>query len=247
VGIVLVLALLGLWELMSTSGNVSSISLPSVHEVFAAWWRLLEDGSLFDAIVSTLKRMFAGFGLAAAVGIPLGLLMGLSKWAFGLFEPLTELLRPIPSPAYIPIGILVLGLGDSMKIAVVFIASLFPILLNSYQGVIGIDRVVLDTGRTFGLSRFTILRKIALPAALPSILTGLRISLGISFIVVVVAEMLVGGGGIGFLIVDGQRTFHVEEMYAGIFTLAVLGYFFNWVFVRGERFLLRGWDRAFAG
>jgi ABC-type nitrate/sulfonate/bicarbonate transport system permease component len=126
-----------------------------------------------------------------------------------------------------------------MKIFIVCVACFFPILLNTVSGVRGVDPVLIDTGRTFGLSREKILRRIILPAALPSVLTGMRISLGIGLIVVVVAEMIAGNSGIGYFIVDRQRIFRIPDMFAGIFTLGILGYSINFAFLRLERHLLR--------
>lgn len=243
-GVLVVVGILVVWELVVATELIKTVSVPRVSEVFVAWGEIIADGSLVEVVLSTLKRMFAGFALATAMAIPLGLLMGSSRFAHALLEPITELMRPIPSPAYIPIAILLLGIGDPMKIAVVVTASLFPILLNTYQGVINLDRSLINTGRTLGASRPYITRRIALPAALPSILTGMRISLGVSFIVVVVAEMIAGGSGLGYFILNAQRSFLVAEMYAGIFTLAVLGYSFNRIFIAIEGSVLRSRDRS---
>jgi len=171
--------------------------------------------------------------------VPLGLLMGSIALLYRLMEPLTEFIRPIPAAAYIPVAILFLGIGNEMKIFVVFLACLFPILLNTYGGVRGVDPVLVDTGRTFGISRFRALCQIVFPAALPSILTGMRISLGIALIVVVVAEMIAGNSGIGYYILDMQRSFRVPEMFAGIFTLGLLGFIINFVFLKIEQHFLR--------
>jgi ABC-type nitrate/sulfonate/bicarbonate transport system permease component len=243
-GVALIAALLLAWELAVATGASRAISFPRVTAIADAWVGLVLDGELVVEMLDTLRRMLIGFSIAAIIGIPLGLLTGSSRLAHSLFEPLTELLRPIPSPAYIPIAILLLGIGDQMKVAVVAVAALFPILLNTYQGVRDIDPTLTDTGRTFGLKRLAILREVALPAALPSVLTGMRISLGIAFIVVVVAEMVIGNQGMGHLILGSQRAFRIPEMYAGIFTLAVIGYSFNWLFVTVERAMLRGRPRS---
>ena len=132
-----------------------------------------------------------------------------------------------------------LGIGNEMKIFVVFLACCFPILLNTYGGVRGVDPVLIDTGRTFGVSKLTAARQIILPAAMPSILTGMRISLGIALIVAVVAEMITGNSGIGYFILDMQRVFRVPEMFAGIFTLGLLGFLINFVFLKIESHFLR--------
>jgi ABC-type nitrate/sulfonate/bicarbonate transport system permease component len=173
------------------------------------------------------------------VAVPLGLLMGTISLCYRLLEPITEFIRPIPAAAYIPIAILFLGIGNEMKIFVVFLACLFPILLNTYGGVRGVDPVLVDTGRTFGVSRLKALWHIVFPAALPSILTGMRISLGISLIVAVVSEMIAGNSGIGYFILDMQRIFRVPDMFAGIFTLGLLGFLINFVFLKVEQHFLR--------
>jgi ABC-type nitrate/sulfonate/bicarbonate transport system permease component len=165
--------------------------------------------------------------------------MGTIPMVYRLLEPITEFIRPIPSSAYIPVAILFLGIGNEMKVFVIFLACMFPILLNTYGGVRGIDSVLIDTGRTFGLSRVKALWQIILPASLPSILTGMRISLGIALIVAVVAEMITGNSGIGYFILDMQRIFRVPEMFAGIFTLGLLGFLINFIFLRVEGHFLR--------
>jgi len=122
---------------------------------------------------------------------------------------------------------------------VIFAACIFPVLLNTYGGVRAIDPVLIDTGRTFGVSRLTALLQIVLPASLPSVLTGMRISLGLALIVAVVAEMISGNSGIGYFILNNQRIFRVPEMFAGIFTLGLLGFLLNLIFLRAESYLLR--------
>jgi ABC-type nitrate/sulfonate/bicarbonate transport system permease component len=187
----------------------------------------------------SLWRIFAGFAIACVVAVPLGLLMGTSGFIYRLLEPITEFIRPIPSSAYIPVAILILGIDNEMKIFVITLACLFPVLLNTYGGVRAIDPVLIDTGRTFGVSKLKSLWQIILPAALPSILTGMRISLGIALIVSVVSEMITGNSGIGYFILDMQRVFRVPEMFAGIFMLGLLGYIINFGFLRVESHFLR--------
>jgi ABC-type nitrate/sulfonate/bicarbonate transport system permease component len=231
--------LLVLWELASAAQLVDPISVPRVSAIFATWFDIVAHGVLAQQLLPSLGRIFAGFGLAALVAVPLGLLMGSVALAYRLLEPITEFVRPIPAAAYIPVAILFLGIGNEMKVFVVFLSCLFPILLNTYGGVRGIDPVLLDTGRTFGVPAMRALRQIVFPAALPSILTGMRISLGIAVIVCVVSEMIAGSSGVGYFILDMQRIFRVPEMFAGIFTLGVLGYLINFVFLRIERHFLR--------
>jgi ABC-type nitrate/sulfonate/bicarbonate transport system permease component len=238
-GLVLFAALLCVWEIASSYELVDSLSVPRVSRIVAAWYVSAVHGDLIHQLIPSLGRIFVGCGLAAVVAIPLGLLMGTSAFVYRLLEPLTEFIRPIPAAAYIPIAILFLGIGNEMKVFVVFLACLFPILLNTYGGVRGVDQVLVDTGRTFGVPHWKALWQITFPAALPSILTGLRISLGIALIVSVVSEMIAGNSGIGYFILDMQRVFRIPEMFAGIFTLGILGYLINFAFLRFERHFLR--------
>ncbi len=239
-GFLLILVLLAAWEGASAAHLIDSLTFPRVTVIFESWWRsLVTQGELTRQLMPSLGRIFMGFALAAIVGVPLGLLMGTISMVYRLLEPITEFIRPIPSSAYIPVAILFLGIGNEMKVFVVFLACMFPILLNTYGGVRGVDPVLIDTGRTFGLSRTRALWQIILPAALPSILTGMRISLGIALIVAVVAEMITGNSGIGYFILDMQRIFRVPEMFAGIFTLGLLGFLINFIFLRLEGYFLR--------
>ena len=239
-GFLLILVLLVLWEFASANKMIDPITFPRVSVIFASWMKSATvTGELTRQLLPSMGRIFTGFGLAVIVAVPLGLLMGTIPLVYRLLEPITEFIRPIPSSAYIPVAILFLGIGNEMKVFVIFLACMFPILLNTYGGVRAVDPVLIDTGRTFGLSRVKALWQIILPAALPNILTGMRISLGIALIVAVVAEMITGNSGIGYFILDMQRIFRVPEMFAGIFTLGLLGFLINFIFLRVEGHFLR--------
>jgi ABC-type nitrate/sulfonate/bicarbonate transport system permease component len=238
-GFALIAAILLAWEACSATGIIDPVVFPRVSLIFSTWGEIIANGELFRQLMPSLGRIFTGVGIAIAVAVPVGLLMGTVPFVHRLLEPLVEFIRPIPSSAYIPVAILFLGIGNEMKIFVVALACFFPILLNTYSGVRGIDPVVIDTGRTFGVTPLNTLAQIIFPAALPSILTGIQISLGLGLIVVVVAEMISGNNGIGYLILNMQRIFRVPEMFAGIFTLGLLGYLLNLVFLQIERYLLR--------
>lgn len=243
-GVLFLAAILLAWQLVVTHGVVDSPSVPAVSEIFSVWGDLLLSGQLLTDLWASLVRVFIGFAIAAVVGTVLGLAMGYSRLAFNLLEPLTELLRPIPSPAYVPLAILFLGLGEEMKIFVIAFSCTFPILLNTFSAVRSVDPVLVNTGRTFGASRRQQIWKIYLPSALPGIMTGLRVALGISLILVVIAEMVASSDGIGYFILNAQRLFMVPEMFAGILTLALTGYLLNQVFITAERRLLRWQPRG---
>ena len=238
-GFVLIVLLLVAWELLARSELLATVAFPAFTRVFDALWKLVASGEIAGLLLPSLERLFIGYFLALAFGVGFGIAMGYFRSAYLLFEPLTELLRPIPSPAYVPIAILFLGLGDEMKIFVIAFSSFFPILLNTYSGVRSVDLIQINTARTFGKNAGATLLKVIVPAALPQIFTGMRVSLAISLIMVVISEMVASVDGIGYYILNAQRAFRVPEMYAGVITLGLLGYALNALFVRVERYVLR--------
>jgi len=243
-GVMVLLIILLAWQLSVSEGIITSVSVPSVTDIWSAGIEMIRSGALASALGASLSRLVVGYAIAVTAGVLIGLAMGYSRIVYNTLEPLTELLRPIPSPAYIPLAILFLGLGDQMKIFVVAFSCTFPVLLNTFSAIRDIDPVLVDTGRTFRTSRFQQIRKIYLPAAMPGILTGMRVALGISLIVVVISEMVASSTGIGYFILNAQRLFLVPEMYAGIASLAITGYLLNQVFVLAERRILRWQPRT---
>lgn len=237
-GIGLVLALLVVWELSGALGWVSPMSLPRVSLVFSTLWDLSASGEILRELASSLWRMFAGYFIGAFFGVLVGLSMGASRPVYRLLEPITEMLRPLPAPAYVPIAILFLGIDDEMKIFMVAFASFFPVLLNTYGGVRGVDSVLLQTASTFGVTGVRRLWQIVLPAAAPAIFTGMRVSLAVALIVMVISEMVAASNGIGYFILAAQRGFKTREMFAGIVTLAALGYALNRLFLLLENRVL---------
>jgi len=185
-----------------------------------------------------MKRAAVGYFLAAAVFVPLGILMGLFAACHRALEVVVEMLRPIPPPVVIPVALLLFGLEDAMKIFVICFSCAWPILLNTVDGVKNIDRMLLHTAQTFGLSQLRTIWHVVLPASAPQIMTGLRISLPITLILVVISEMVGSSDGIGYFVLDSQRRFKVAQMYAGMLALAILGYALNLLFNLAHRTLL---------
>lgn len=229
-GLVTFLAILAIWEAVSASGRVNPALLPPPSRVLPLAWQILASGSFVAPLSDTLSVLALGYGIGCGCACALGLAMGWSASLLRLLEPIVELIRPIPKPALIPPLFLFLGLGTATKVTVVALAAFFPVLINTLQAVRGIDPVMVGTARTFGYSRAGILFNTVLPASLPMILTGMRVSLGLSLVLVILAEMLVDSSGIGFLILDMQRSFRVSEMYAWIIILALLGLLLNSLF-----------------
>lgn len=246
-GFAVLIGLLLLWEASVRLKWVVTPTWPAVSTVLETFWQSLIDGTYLQVFGSSLERLLYGYVVATVLAVAIGIAMGVWRRMFLLFEPLVELLRPIPSPAYLPMAILFLGIDNTMKVFMVAFASFFPILLNTVTGVRSVDPVLVDTGRTFGLTRAQIVMRIVLPAAAGYILTGMRISLAIALIVTVIAEMVAGNSGIGFYILNAQRSFLVPEMYAGVIALALLGFGLNKGFVALEKWALswhEGWHAS---
>jgi ABC-type nitrate/sulfonate/bicarbonate transport system permease component len=243
-GVLLIVVLLALWEVTGRMGWISPLSLPPLSSVTRTLWELVLSGEIPNQLAASLRRMFAGYFIGAVLGVLFGLLMGSFRAVYHLLEPITEILRPIPSPAYVPIAILFLGIDDEMKLFMIAFAAFFPVLLNTYTGVRSVDPVQLQSAATFGVKGSKRLWQIVLPSAAPFIFTGLRVSLAIALIVMVIAEMVAASDGIGYFILAAQRGFQNREMYAGVVTLAVVGYTLNRIFLLIEGHLL-AWHRGF--
>jgi ABC-type nitrate/sulfonate/bicarbonate transport system permease component len=222
------------WEFGSRANPKIQLYFPPVSQILTALTQLILSGQLAKHTVITLSRFFEGYFLSAVIAVTLGIVLGYFRWLHSLLETLIEFLRPMPSVAIIPVAILLLGLGDSMIVAVTVYASIWSILINTIEGVRHIEPTLIDTARTFGLRRRRILWQVVLPAASPYIVTGLRIALSIALILVTTAEMIVGSSGLGFFILDEERSMNSGNMYAGIILVAVLGYALNRLFLALE-------------
>ena len=237
-GLLFLAGLMLAWELAARAELMNPLIVPSLSRILGVFWDLLWSGQIPTQIMLSMKRAAIGYLLAAAVFIPLGILMGLFRGIHRALEVIVEMLRPVPPPVVIPVALLFFGLGDEMKVFVIFFSCAWPILLNTIDGVRSIDWVLLNTARTFRLSRSQTIWRIILPAASPQIMTGLRVSLPIMLILVVISEMVGSTDGIGYFILDAQRRFRVAQMYAGMLALAILGYALNELFNLAHRRLL---------
>ena len=235
-----------LWEVSARLNPVMGTYLPPASRILQSLFQLALSRELLGHLLATLMRFFTGYFLAAALAVALGIILGYFRRAYNLFEIVIELLRPMPSVAIIPVAILMLGIGNATIIAVTVYACAWPILINTIDGVRNIDRTLLDTGRTFGLGRWRILRAVALPAALPYIATGLRVSLSIALILVTTGEMVVGASGLGFFILDEERSLRTSNMYAGIALVSFVGYALNRLFVWLDQTAMK-WHRGMMG
>jgi NitT/TauT family transport system permease protein len=230
-----VLAVLAFWEGFALSGVLTDFLLPRLTVVLARIWEDLREGLLLEAVALTCYRAVAGFGIAALLGVSVGVAMAGSRGARWFFEPVISVGFPTPKIAFLPILMLWLGLGDASKVAISALACFFIITTNTYLGAVGVDRQFLWAARSLGASRTQVLREIILPAATPQVLTGFQIALPIALITTLVGEMIMGGGGLGGLLLDSQRFADSVGLFAGIVEIAVLGT----VLIRGLALLRR--------
>jgi len=238
-GLLLVVALVALWEASVRTGLVEADAWPAPSRVLAVFADAERAAELVGELSGSLARMARGYALGVLAGAAVGLAMGVSRAVHRTLEPSFELLRVVPSPALIPPLVLFLGIDDAMKVAIVALAVFWPVMLNTYHGVRGVEPALLDTARTFQIPRLRALRHVVLPAAAPLVFAGMRISLAIALIVTVVAEMIAGTGGIGFYLLTMEHAARAPEMYAGVAALSVLGYALNRLFLRIEHARLR--------
>lgn len=225
-GIGVVIVMLVLWQIIATEKK--SVYIPPVSTIFVTFWHEWFTGPQFhDQAVPSLIRMFFGYVCAAVLAQALGVAIGAYRPLYRLLDPFLQFLRAIPPTAIIPVGILLIGIGDTMKIVVITFGAFWPILVNAADGARNVPPERLDTARIFGVGRFGTLLTVIYPSALPGIFAGLRTGLSIAFIMIVVSEMIGSTNGLGYYILQAQRTFAIPEMYGGILLLAILGYILN--------------------
>lgn len=241
-GIGIVLFLL-LWEALPRLGVVSDAYLSPPSAVLAAIGQLIDNHQLWKHVAASLQRSLWGLVLASAAGVVLGLLIGGFKRLAAIVDPVLQLFRQTSAFALFPVFILFLGIGELSKVAIIFWASFWPVLLSTVSGVKQVDRLLVNSALSMGASRSFIFFKVVLPASLPSIFTGVRLAGAYSITALVAAEMIGAHSGLGFLTLNSQETFQIPTMYAGILMLAVLGLLLNYLLALLERRLLR-WRRG---
>jgi NitT/TauT family transport system permease protein len=228
-------SLLALWEIAPRAGWVEPSLIPPISKVAETWWALLENGQLWDNTQASLVRAVSGFTIAVLVGVPLGIVLAWNRWLNQLVDPLLELFRNTAALALLPVFTLLLGIGETSKIAIVVYACLFPVVLNTVSGVKSVDPLLVKSARSMNLSALRLFQKVILPSAIPTIFTGIRMAGASSILVLIAAEMVGAKAGLGYLINYAQFNFMIPEMYAGILTIAAIGLVVNAGLVRLER------------
>lgn len=237
------MVLLGIW--WGAVIVTDSVIFPTPWQVVEGTIELLDDGTLWRHIVSSLLRVTAGFLLAAALAVPLGLWMGWVRGAFETLNPLFQILRPISPIAWIPIAILWFGVGNASPIYLIFISSIFPMVVQTTAGVHGIEQRYLWAAENFGVSRYTLFKSVVIPAVLPQIIIGMRIGLGVAWLVVVAAEMIALRSGLGYLIMDSRNAGNRYDLViAGMIIIGLIGLMLDGTMRLLERTKLARWHYA---
>jgi ABC-type nitrate/sulfonate/bicarbonate transport system permease component len=247
------IALVIVWEYAARKAGSIFFPAPSeiLHRAATLWLsgppqRLFLSDSVFQDVIPSLFRLLGGWALAVLIGVPLGILIGRSRNLWDLVNPVLQFLRAIPGPALIPIFIILLGTESTMRVTLIAFGSVWPILLNTIEGTRTVDPVQLDTVQAFRIPRHARLWRIVLPAALPKIFAGMRVSLALAIILMVVSELVASTNGIGYRIQNAQIMFLLTDMWCGIVLLALIGYTLNWLFLKFEGRVL-GWHRGARG
>ncbi|RLV49226.1 ABC transporter permease [Nocardioides mangrovicus] len=230
---VLILALV--WEVVPQLGLINDYFLPPLHKVLAAWWEMLGNGELLRNLRASVVRSVAGFSLATAVAIPTGVAIAWYRPVRELLTAPLEVFRNTAALALLPAFSLILGIGETSKIAIVTYACFFPVLLSTVSGVATVDQQLLRSARVLGLGPVATFRKVVFPAAVPTIFTGIRISGAAAILVLIAAELVGATAGLGFLINYTQLNFLIPQMYAAILTTTLLGLAVTYGLVALER------------
>lgn len=237
------LALLLLWEIAAYFGWIDVRFFPAPSKIFAEMMVLIQNGQLWAHLVASLYRLFWGFIFGGVPALILGISMGLSRTLRSIMEPLVAATYPIPKSAILPLILLIFGLGEASKIVMVAIGLFFPILINAMAGVLEIPKIHFDVARNFGASRLQTFRTIALPGAMPLIMTGVKLGVGMGLILIALAEMIGAKSGLGYMMWNAWEILSVETMYVGLIVIAALGVLFSLILNEVERFLVP-WKQA---
>ena len=224
-----ILIFLLIWEITARSGAVNPTFLPPFSKVALAFWNLAITGTLFKHLFVSLQRAVFGFAVGLAIAVPLGLLIGWYKGFEGFIDPLLQTFRQTSALSLFPVFILLFGIGETSKVAIIFWGVQWPILLSTIAGVRSVEPLLIKSAHSMGASTITLFRKVIIPGAFPSIFTGIRLSATYSILILIAAEMIGSNAGLGFLLYTAETTFQIPEMYAAIVTMSLLGLALNYL------------------
>ncbi|WP_151765373.1 aliphatic sulfonate ABC transporter permease SsuC [Acinetobacter soli] len=231
--------LIAVWQFASSVGLLQSRVLPAPSAVVSAFWQLLISGELWHHVKVSAGRALIGLLIGGGLGLFLGLLNGSSKIASTLLDTTLQMIRNIPALALIPLVILWFGIDESAKLFLVAVGVFFPMYINTYHGIRSVDPQLIEMGKSYGLSRWQLYKEIILPGAMPSILVGLRFSLGLVWVLLIVAETISAQAGIGYMTMNAREFLQTDVVLVGILLYALLGKLADVLAQSLERYLLR--------
>lgn len=226
------------WELASRGGLLDSRFFPAPTTIFRASWEHLRSGYLIDNVAISLRRVAIGFTVGAVPGLVLGLVLGFSRLGRAALLPLVQAVYPIPKSAIAPLLLLIFGFGEPSKWVLVALGVFFPVFFNTLAGVLNLEKIYSEVAQNFGANRYQFVRTVALPGAMPMIMTGLRLGVGMGLLLIAVAEIIGADSGLGFMIYNAWQLFQVETMYVGLLAIAILGLVAQLLMNRLERALV---------
>jgi taurine transport system permease protein len=242
ISIATTVALLLLWQIVAGAHWVAPLFLPTPSEVITQFAAIAQDGyanaTLWQHLTASLSRICAAAGIALALGIPIGLAMGLNRWAKGIFDPPIEFYWPLPPLAYLPLMIIWLGIGETSKIALLTLAMFAPICLSAQAGVAGVPLERMNAARSLGATKWQLFRSVVLPSALPEILTGFRIAIGVGWSTLVAAELIASTRGIGYMIMSASNFLATDVVFVGIAAIALCAFAFSYALRQVEKVLV---------
>lgn len=230
--------LLLVWEACVRTGVLDARFFPAPSHVFSTLVMTIESGVLWANTWASLQRLFWGFLLGGIPALALGLAMGLYRPLRAVVDPLIAATYPVPKSAILPLILLIFGLGEASKIVMVAIGVFYPVCINAAAGVLEINRIYLDVGKNFQAGRWQTFRTIALPGALPIVMSGIKLGVGMGLILIAVAEMIGAKSGLGYMIWNAWEILAVELMYVGLIVIAVLGFLFTLILNELERWII---------
>lgn len=240
--LILPIAIMVIWEVGASSGAISSLILPKLSTVIETLGVQITEGTIVSDVVISLSRIVKGYGLAIIFGIIMGVVMGMSQSTNRFFMLTFTAIRQIPMIAWVPLLIIWFGIGEASKVAVIFMASYFPILVNTVSGIQRTDPKLIEVGKMYQLSKWELFTKIYLPSALPSIFVGLKLGLSVAWMAVVGAEMIAASSGIGFRINDARSLMQYPIVFCGMIAIAVVGLLMD-VIISGISKAATPWER----
>ena len=230
------------WEFLCRTGFIEPLFLPAPSQILSRAVKMIDSGQLVQHTLASTRRVMVGFIVSSFVAIPFGIFLGSSRVFMAIFDPLISLLRPLPSMSWIPLSLLWLGISETQKYSIVFMGSFAPSLLYIIEATKNIDPLLIRAARNLGASRLDVMREVILPGALPQIIAGLKVMLGIAWTCIISAELVAAREGLGFMIMNGKEYFQTDTVLLGMVMISITVMLTDLVFRKFERRLLP-WTR----